>query len=400
MIPHEATAMYLDQSEKEEFLTLINRLKMLDAQLVGRLHLFSLHRVREHLGARWKSLSEGVHGTFRSILKGAAQNTFVFYPYDEDSYLVFSFLGSTKQAQQRVASISHEILAKLFGSEASPDLMETYVWALGDKGHPAFQRIEPGLHTSHIRSSGVFNFIYRPLLRVRDTSISAQHCLPIREMGAVGFCAGYDVVANIENPLEFAELDNLTLEHVAADLAKSDGQDDRSQIIIPVHFETLKHATQGQAYLRKCRLLFPSQSADLAFEVFGLPERLTEYNFGALVWQLRSAAEHVIARVSLDDPDFIDLRIAGVEGVSVDMYNDFRNEHQLLERLNQFSAHAHAEGLKASASGIRTLSLHTLAVSSGADFVGGYPVSNATRTIGGRKTFDLSALYNAAAHAA
>ena len=93
-------------------------------------------------------------------------------------------------------------------------------------------------------------------------------------------------------------------------------------------------------------------------------------------------------------------RIAGVEGVSVDMYDDFRNEHQLLERLNQFSAHAHAEGLKASVSGIRTLSLHTLAVSSGADFVGGYPVSNATRTIGGRKTFDLSALYNAAAHAA
>ena len=131
-------AMSIDEHEKEELHTLTHRLKTGSDQLVGRIHLFRLNRLREYFGDRWEHLEDRVHSTFRSILRGHATGNMAFFPYDEDSYLVFSFRGSTKNAHQRSEEISHEILAKLLGSEAPPDHVQVYTLVYKDKDTTGF----------------------------------------------------------------------------------------------------------------------------------------------------------------------------------------------------------------------------------------------------------------------
>jgi EAL domain-containing protein (putative c-di-GMP-specific phosphodiesterase class I) len=219
-------------------------------------------------------------------------------------------------------------------------------------------------------------------------------------LGPVGFSAGYDILNDPNDVYEKAALDLRVLEHAATDSKTLARTKARSRITIPVHFSTLTQDQKGKEYLQKCRAFFGSNTNAISFEIVGLPERLAEYNFGSLVWQLRSITPYINARVTIDRSDFVDLRIAGVRGVCVDLYDDFRNEHQLLERLDRFTSTAHKEGLKTCISGIRTISLNTAAISCGADFVGGYPVSNTTQTINYMKAFDIQRKYHTDIHAA
>jgi len=391
--------MTIDQNEKEEFQTLTHRLKNRGDQLVGRIHLFRLNRLREHFGGQWGHLSESVHATFNSILKGHALSNIVFFPYDEDSYLVFSFRGSTKQAQARAEDISQEILAKLLGTEAPADLVEVYTWALDAKDHAGFQFMDPFPEAPPLHTVSDVQFLYRPLMSVRDRTISAYQCLPVRPLGAVGFSSGYDMLVTPNSPKEISELDDLTLENALVEYERLASMQAHCRIVLPIHFATLTHSDQGQAYLNKCRMYFSNKTNAASFELFGLPERLTEYNFGSLVWQLRSVAQHISARVSIDHPDFVDLRVAGVQGVSIDLYDDFRSENQLLEKLDRFCELAHHEDLQTCVSGIRTVSLNTAAICSGADLVGGYPVSEVYRTIKDPRKLDLHAQYRATVNA-
>jgi len=400
MEPRGPSAMTIDPNQKAEFLALINKLRAQDTQLIGRLHLIHLGRFREHFEDRWEHLSDCIHGTCRSILKNHALNSHVFYPYEEDSYLVFSYLGSIKDIQHRVDNIGREILTKLLGDEAPRKLMDVSVWGHGPHGHPQFLPLSPAIETPPQNTQSGVELIYRPLLSLENKAISAYLCVPVRELRPVGFSAGYDILNDSNNVYEKAALDLLVLEHAAADSKTLARTKTRSSITIPVHFSTLTQDQKGKEYLQKCRALFGSNTNAISFEIVGLPERLAEYNFGSLVWQLRSITPHINARVTIDRLDFVDLRIAGMKGVCVDLYDDFRNEHQLLERLDRFTSTAHKEGLKTCISGIRTISLNTAAISCGADFVGGYPVSNTTQTIKYMKAFDIQTQYHADIHAA
>lgn len=393
MTTRRPIAMSIDENEKEEFETLTHRLKSQGNQLVGRIHLFKLNRLREHFGDQWAHLSERVHGTFRSILKAHAVGNMAFFPYDEESYLVFSFRGSIRKAQLRSEEISREILEKLLGSEAPTGLVEVYTLVHKDGDHTRFQLLDPALEAPDLHTSSGVQFIYRPLMSVHDKAISAYQCLPVRAMGVVGFSASYDVLSTPNNPKDIAELDGLALEHSSTEYDRLVSTQAHSRIILPVHFATLTHSAQGKAYVEKCRTLFTPKANAMSFELFGLPERLTEYNFGSLVWQLRSAAKHICARVLIDHPDFVDLRVSGVQGVSIDLYDDFRSEHQLFELLNRFCDLAHQEGLLTYVTGIRTVSLNTAAICAGADFVGGYPVSDISRTVKDTNKFDLHRQY-------
>jgi len=392
--------MSIDENDKAELQTLPHRLKAQGEQLVGRVHLFKLARLRTYFGDQWEHLSDRIHETFRSILKGHATGSMAYFPYDEDSYMVYSFRGSTKNAHIRSEEIAQEILLKLLGSEAPAGLVEVYTLVRMDGGHTGFQLLAPSVEVPDLHTLSDIQFLYRPLMCVHDKTISSYQCLPVRAQGSIGSSAGYDVLKTIGNPKEIAALDQLTLEHATDEYRKLVKNQAHSRILLPIHFATLSNSALGQEYLKKCRASFPSKSSAISFEVFGLPERLTEYNFGSLVWQLRSAAPHICARVSIDHPDFVDLRVAGVQAVSIDLYDDFRSEHQLLELLNRFCELTHKENLQTYVTGIRTVSLNTAAICAGADYVGGYPVSEISRTVKDKNKFDLHRQYLSAMNAA
>lgn len=386
-------ALKIEPQDKEEFHTLTLRLKNQDTQLVGRLHLIRLERLRSFLGERWDHLSERIHATFHSYLQNRALNNFVFYPYDEDSYFMFTYQGSTKSAQLRAENISHEILARLLGEEAPLDLVEVYTWARGSDDLPSFQALPAPPDVPLTELSQRLEYVYRPLFSPRKGVIQTFVCMPTLSLGSIGYCTGYDVLDNPDDAQATAMLDLQTLQHVAGETSNLESLKDECEVIIPVHFNTLRHPDYGAAYIQACRNLIGERKDTLGFEVVGLPDHLAEHNFAPLIGELHEFSVYVIARADVDSTVFIDLRIAGLEAVSVDLYNDFRSEAQLLEALERFTITANEEGLDTCVYGIRTLSMNTAAIGAGASYIGGYPISKTLRTINGRSQLDMLDLY-------
>ena len=94
------------------------------------------------------------------------------------------------------------------------------------------------------------------------------------------------------------------------------------------------------------------------------------------------------------------MRLAGIHGVGVDLFDDSRSEAQIIGMLDRFSMRASEENLVTYGYGTRTLSLNTAAMCSGLDFVGGYPVSPTSDSVTDVSEFDLRAAYKPIVNAA
>lgn len=400
MEPRSPIARTIEPTDKEELQALLLRLRTHGQQLLGRVHLLNLRRIRKHFGARWAHMSERVHNGCVSTLKTHAFNSYVFYPYDADTYLIFSYLGSTRKVRQNILNISEEILAKLLGSEAPAHLIDLRALSARNGEAPSFAPVDATSRAFAPQEHAALGLIYRPLLAVQKSFISAYVCLPIRKTGIIECCSGYDVLQSPDNPNAIAKLDTLVLNRVAEECTTQRGDTHSCRAIIPVHFASLCAPDACATYVKHVRKAFGDGKQTLGFELVGLPNRLTEFNFTPLVEQLRAITPWIGARVGLGHRNFIDLRVAGLRCVAADLYNDFRSEPQILNLLEHFNANAHDEGLLTSISGIRTTSLNTAAINTGSDYVSGAFVAKNTSTMQGPQHYDLVACYSQADNAA
>ena len=246
----------------------------------GRVFLVGLSKVREKLGSRWRQVESKVHATVNAIIKSHSAPGDIHVRYDELAYLlVFASLGET-EAKLKSAAISEEILGQLFGRESISELMDVKIVSNNSSnGKIQFENLPSthellgnaaldlnNLNSKHknpeLPVAGGFNsqipmdlkeveFVFRPLLAVRNKIISTFLCVPIRATKGQ-YDSNYDILQNSSDRQQILDLDLLTLEDTAkefGDLVKKGG---RSLVGIPVHFETLAQKGDRTKYINRC----------------------------------------------------------------------------------------------------------------------------------------------------
>jgi len=409
-------AMDAETERKDALQRLSLRLEHHGHELIGRMQLLGLGPLIKYFGKDWGHLRDRVHESVRSILRSYSDQFIVSCPFDDESYVVFTTRGSQKEATHRCAEIGQRILHKLLGTEADTSLIEMLTWSLDDGGKPGFRRLwtidsalhdgdtedldHPGEDLADIDWRAETHLRFRPMMSVKDKALEIFECIAVRRMACVGFVSGRDVLPQPDDLKAVAELDLFVLRSAIPELERMSAQGLRSTILLPIHFTTLTEET-GIDYLIESRPLLKNvDPARLAFEIIGLPTRLTEFNYRDLVSALGSASRPVFARVPIEFQNFLDLRLAGIHGVGVDLYDDSRSEAQIIGMLDRFSMRASDENLVTYGFGTRTLSLNTAAMCSGLDFVGGYPVSPTCDAVTDVSEFDLRAVYKPVVNAA
>lgn len=152
-----------------------------------------------------------------------------------------------------------------------------------------------------------------------------------------------------------------------------------SQVVVPVHFETLNHSIGRLSYAFACAQRLGELGGNLVFEIIGLPEGAATEDLVNAVAALKLAGHDVFAQVPLDREDFHNYAYCGISAIGVDAYPFDQDSEELAFRLDAFVERADTQSLKSYVYGIRSLSLSTYVSCAGFHWVGGHALTNAIK---------------------
>ncbi len=246
-----------------------------------------------------------------------------------------------------------------------------------------FHRIIPDVPRSDIEEMpeelGTIGFIYRPLMEVATNLISLFVCIPTRRIDRAHFCYGYGVLDDEHSASAIRQLDHRVLGSVASTLQQMGKKAQQSQVVMPIHFETLRHPMSRISYAFTCLQRVRAFKTNLVFEVIGLPERVPTEHLVNAIAPLILFSHGTFARVPLDREDLHNYQYSGISAVGVDAYPLDQEQEEIAFQLADFVERANAQSLKTYVHGIRSLSLSTFVSCGGFDCVGGHALTNAIK---------------------
>ena len=145
-------------------------------------------------------------------------------------------------------------------------------------------------------------------------------------------------------------------------------------MVSPVHYRTLQRITDFTKLKVFCQSMDDNLRRDLIFELVGMPDVTSERSVLDLVSALKSMGRSVMVPARLNRTRFEELRISGFDTVATDIGEVDGSEAEIMQMMDTFSAGASQAKLRTVAHGLETLSLATLAVAAGFDFVEGRAV--------------------------
>ena len=407
-----------------------------------RTFLISLDKVRDKLGPKWDSVREKVHDTVRAIIEHHLTPHDLYTQYDDLSFLVVLSGREAKEAQLRCTLISEEILRRLVGRQTAAQVIDIKVVRMSEDRNLRFDDL-PAIDTllsdyflannardgtkapkpDRARSVkpvaggaddtdprpkkptggrqadkvlGLFEseFIFRPLLAVRTKVVSTFMCIPVRARRG-GYVSGYEVLGDPSEPRHVLELDMLTMNHAADALRMLQQTRKRSLMALPVHFETLADSGRRARYVSQCANLFSATANRVVFEIVGLPDGIPQARLVDLASALRPNCRAVMARFDLEHTSFPAFRTAGLHAVGVDVYSTEKNETTVMAQLDRFIDSAKRNQLRTYVLGVRSISLYTVAVTAGVDYLAGYALTAVARSAEDVYAFRLDMPYMA-----
>jgi len=184
----------------------------------------------------------------------------------------------------------------------------------------------------------------------------------------------YDVLKGSDGEAAFVELDLMTLQTVAKVLGDLHSRDRRVLMVSPVHFRTLQRIDDFTKLKVLCQLMPDNIKRDIIFELVGMPDVASERSVMELVSGLKNMGRSVIVPTRLNRTHFEELHSRGFDTVSTDIGEVEGSETEIMQMMDAFSQGAAQVNLRTVANGLNTLSLATLAVASGFDYVEGSAV--------------------------
>ncbi len=376
-----------------------------------RTFLISLDKVRDKLGPKWESVRDKVHETVRGIIEHHMTAQDLYTQYDDLSFLVVLSGRGAREAQLRCTLISEEILRRLLGRQTAAEVIDIKMVRVADDqglrfddlpgidslladyfvadaapaepkrpvpppARPAPPPAAPAKAAPSNKVLGLFEseFIFRPLLAVRTKVVSTFMCIPVRPRHG-GYASGYDVLGDPGDPRHILELDLLTMNHTAGALRMLQQTKKRSLMALPVHFETLADSGRRAHYVSQCAESFSATANRVVFEIVGLPDGIPQARLIDLASALRPNSRAVMARFDLEHTSFPAFRTAGLHAVGVDVYTSEKSETTVMAQLDRFIDSAKKNQLRTYVLGVRSISLYTVAVTAGTDYLAGYALT-------------------------
>lgn len=327
---------------------------------VGRLHLLDLQPARDHFSGDWPRLSARVH----SIVQGAMRKTLgegdSFVAIDELSYAIINGPASAAGILDILERISDEVTRRIMG-ENSRKLFVTISQASGDeapevkKSCDAVSNIERILgdmvNTEDEFSFGDIEYVYRQMIGHDTNPINILVPVPIFSVTANVWRSGYDCLPPEPDTALIAELDALTAEAAAKQMATMDRQGLQGLLQVPVHKATLSSRKYRELYLKICRGLFGRHKGKLVFDIFGIEDGTPSNRVIEHMQWMRPYCRAIAATVDVDFSTLNSFSGAGVMslGTTMDTVDPAATESKLarfMARLKSTDSRSHVHGLR------------------------------------------------------
>ncbi len=241
-------------------------------------------------------------------------------------------------------------------------------------------------------SQSALSLSYLPVWQVKKQAISTFVCGITSQTGST-IQDLEAMIAAEEDPSLVAAADQLLLLKAIAELRSALEMNRRYIIIVPVHFSSLSKKNLRQQYLSTCATIGEDCRPYLIFELvypFVGVSNLPVINAISLI---KPYARAVFLRVGIDYPDFTDLAGAGTYSAGTDLNESGITEVELAAKINSFQNRIERGKLRSHLYGIGTLSLASVAIGAGVDFLGGSAVASPLHCLDGVQEYQLTNLF-------
>lgn len=381
------------------------------------IYLIDLGKYKEKLGEKWNKNEKKLHTIARSIIDRRLMETDLCLRYDDLNYLLVFPTLSANESQIKAAIISDEIATNLLGEDSNSNIIrvkEAIISEDGkvdfrkalpmealfenilqniDDGKPAIEEITaPQKLTSHAYFLDNINYIFRPMLAVQSKIVSTFMVLPIMPVSG-GFLSGYDTIPSPIDHDKTLLLDCKTLRVACQALDTLCKGNHHSLLAIPVHFETMANHFARKKYLDLFFSSFSDQKNRIIIEIVGLPDGIPQVRLLEFVVALKVHARSVIARFDVNHTNFLAFNTAGLHAVGIDIFNTELSEEALMNKIVKFVSNSKKNQLKTYIIGVRSISMYTIAMTEGFDYMAGYALTETAKSAEEVYAFQLNIPY-------
>ncbi|MBU0725980.1 MAG: hypothetical protein KJ904_14060 [Alphaproteobacteria bacterium] len=195
------------------------------------------------------------------------------------------------------------------------------------------------------------------------------------------------------DPALVAMIDRVVLLSALAALRTSLAQNLRSVVCVPVHHTTLNATTRLQNYLSICRMASAEMRRFIVWELVGAPAGVWQSQIAPVIAALKPYGRAVLLRDSLEDVNLSSLKGMGVFGVGGAL-NDYQQKEAVITRkIEKFIERANEAGLRTYLRHCPTVSLASVAVSAGVDYIDGPIIAEPVNELRGIRRFEVRDLY-------
>lgn len=389
-----------------------------DSTRIDHLHLIGLEKIRDHFGDDWDRVAPKGLKIAEGILRAHLVATDIVVALGNLGYLILFNKLSKNEADIKAAMIAAGIANRLMGGiqdaqevvtvsvsetvdggvliaeksviDVVDDLVanETAIASntstIPDNGHnelawtedrePAVSRenlAQMHENNNHRQLRSDIRFTYKPMWDVSRKVLSTYRCVAVLNDSYGKTASVYDVLSGADSEDTFTGLDLMTLQTVIKVLEDLHSRGRRILMVSPVHYRTLQRINDFTRLKVFCQSMSDVIRRDIIFELVGIPDLISQRSEMELVSGLKNMGRSVIVPARLNRTHFEELHSRGLDTVATDIGDFEGNETEIMQMMDAFSLGAAQVNLKTVAYGLNTLSLATMAVAAGFDYVGG-----------------------------
>jgi hypothetical protein len=394
----------------------------------GVVNFVSLEKIRGRFGDGWEKVAAKAEDIAKHAIERRLTPADVFTKAGPLNYLVMFSRLNKSQAQLKCALIAEEIAQRLLGADVTDDMIEVKTARIDSRGEiametaPRVAELTADLFAANLALSesadsdaqgdsafeeeldpeeeltadplARVRMVYQPIWDVRRNALATYICVPAVDGLEGNVQVGETVVPGIENPDVAFDLDMMVLRRVVEDTTNMQRIGKKLLMIAPVHFETLATRNKRRLYMQTAQAIPVAMRNLTIFELVGAPPSTPPSRVLDLVVQLRRFSRAVLQRAPLSQAMFLPPTATGIFGIGVDLSGDKRREKDLMSHLDRFAAAAQKVGLRTYLHGAGSVSLTTLAVGAGFEYIAGDVTASIVEQPSAAYRFDARTVYN------
>lgn len=385
----------------------------------GRLQIISLAKVRRRAGKDWAGLRAIIFDCAeRAIAERLTPQDFSMRFQDENFVLVFSELDGAA-ASEATLLIAKRIQEMLFQSASEPvrALAQGETIAVLKPGdfavreglisiRPQFSPAELGVPVVEVETDRPaplppdaepdtgLAFRYQPIWEVKKDAITSFLCLAGRKDEQAEPIAGYASLFKGLSYSETVEADFAVFERVCRDLRRLEAENKQIMIVCPLHYDTLYRADSFARFTHLCVQLPEHLRKYLILFVWDPPAVFPVKDTFWFVHKLRrklcrAAYVNVPAPYNLTHPAWQD---SGIDGLSY-IIDPARDEAAVMPEIDKFTLAAQKLGIRAAILNVSTLSIVSISVGFGADYLSGEVMASTLTSPDGVYRYKYDSMY-------